>query len=155
MLAYVMNVKYTCHIVKHTLPIMPSKPALRLLPNYFKKVGLLLVTLAALVFVFVVTVRPDTKPDTKALVKLILATLVILAMTVIALSREKIEDELVQVLRLRAIAFAFICAIVHTIVYPFSSMLIDGTLEKAGSYDVVFNMLILYLLIFSVMKRAR
>lgn len=134
---------------------MPNKPALRLLPNYFKRVGLLLVALAALVFIYLVTVRPFFTQNEKELIKVILATIVILALTVIALSRDKVEDELVQSIRLRSTAVAFIFGIVHTIVYPFSSLLIEGTLEKTGSYDVVFNMLVTYLIVFAILKRAR
>lgn len=134
---------------------MPNQSTLRLLPNYYKKIGLALVVLTGLTFVFLVTVRPEAVQKTKDLVKLLLVSALILAMMLIAIARDKMEDELTQLIRLKSMAFSFLYAIGSTLVYPLITLVFDGSGEKISSHELVFNMLLIYLITFSALKYFR
>lgn len=134
---------------------MPNKPALRLLPHYFKRVGLVLIALTALTFITLVTIRPEATQSIKDTVKLLLVSSLILAMMLIAISRDKMEDELTQLVRLKAMALAFIYSVISTLVYPLITLVFDGSGTKISSHELVFNMLVIYLLTFSALKYFR
>lgn len=115
----------------------------------------MLLVLTGLMFLFLVIVRADLTKDTKELLKQVMISLVILALTFIAVSKDKMEDELTLTLRLQAMAFAFIYSIGEPLVAPWVSKVMEGTWGKTSSDTMVFNMLVIYLLAFSFMKRAR
>lgn len=134
---------------------MPYKPVLRLLPNYFKKIGLVLMFLTGLAFIYFVISRPEVVRNDKDLVRLIFLSLLILSLTLIAVARDKMEDELIQMLRLQAMAFAFLYAVCHPIIAPILSLLLEGSWGQVSSHLLVLNMLVIYLLSFSFMKYTR
>lgn len=134
---------------------MPNKPALRLLPNYFKKIGLGLVALTVLTFIVLVMVRLELSQGTKDLVKHVLLSMLILALTLIAVARDKREDERTLTIRLQAMAFAFVYAVGYPLVSPWISMLLGGGWEMVGGDSLVFNMLLIYHVVFSISNYAR
>lgn len=134
---------------------MPCKPALRLLPNYFKKIGFVLIMLTVLAFIFLVTVKPEVSKDTKELLRQSMISSFILALAMIAVSRDRMEDERTLSLRLQAMAFAFIYSVGDPMITPWISKIMNDTWEKTGGDILVLNMQVIYLLVFSFMKYTR
>ena len=128
-----------------------------LIPNHYKKVGiaLLIASLIALItrkFLFedVVIVQQIAKKG------------MLLALLLITLSKEKIEDELITKLRGQAFAVAFIAGVIYTLVQPLINYLVAILIkpEKAiyndlGDFMVLWFMLVMYLTFFYMFKRYR
>ena len=131
-----------------------NKP-LRLLPGVFKKIGVFMIFLVAAIFLYVVIIRPAATQQTKEITKAALFSGFTLGLFFIAISRDKIEDELTQVIRLKAMALAFITGIVLGIIYPFVSFLFHEPLEFSKGNELIMNMLLTYFLVFSFLKFMR
>lgn len=128
-----------------------------LLPNYFRKVGIALliisiITLLALGF-FV---------DGTAIIKEVAKKIILVSLLLIALSREKIEDELIEKLRGQAYSFAFVCGVIYALIQPLINYLTAAVVrpEKAifaelSVFIILWFMLVVYLCIFYLLARTR
>ncbi|MDX5584599.1 MAG: hypothetical protein QNK20_06660 [Aureibaculum sp.] len=128
-----------------------------LLPNHYKKVGiaLLIASLAALI------TRKYLFEDVE-LVQEIGRKGMLLALLLITLSKEKIEDELITKLRGQAFAVAFIAGVIYTLVQPLINYLVallikpeNATYSDLGDFIVMWFMLVIYLSFFYMFKRYR
>lgn len=128
-----------------------------LIPNHYKKVGivLLIVSIAALI------TRKYLFEDVD-IVQEIGRKGMLLALLLITLSKEKIEDELITKLRGQAFAVAFIAGVIYTLVQPLINYLVALLIkpEKAiysdlGDFIVMWFMLVIYLSFFYMFKRYR
>ena len=128
-----------------------------LLPNHYKKVGiaLLISSLTALI------ARKYLFEDLD-IVQEIGRKGMLLALLLITLSKEKIEDELITKLRGQAFAAAFIAGVIYTLVQPLINYMVAYLIkpEKAiysdlGDFIVMWFMLIIYLTFFYMFKRYR
>lgn len=128
-----------------------------LLPNHYKKVGiaLLIASLAALI------TRKYLFEDV-GLVQEIGRKGMLLALLLITLSKEKIEDELITKLRGQAFAVAFIAGVIYTLVQPLINYLValiikpeNATYSDLGDFIVMWFMLVIYLSFFYMFKRYR
>lgn len=128
-----------------------------LLPNHYKKVGiaLLIASLTALI------ARKYLFEDLD-IVQEIGRKGMLLALLLITLSKEKIEDELITKLRGQAFAAAFIAGVIYTLVQPLINYMVAYLIkpEKAiysdlGDFIVMWFMLIIYLTFFYMFKRYR
>ena len=81
-----------------------------LLPNYFKKVGIVVLILALMPAIVVKTMHMDLVPAQKELLKVMTLNVVILGLLFVAWAKDKVEDEVTVALRLQAMQFAFIWA---------------------------------------------
>ena len=86
----------------------------------------------------------------------------LLALLLITLSKEKIEDELITKLRGQAFAAAFIAGVIYTLVQPLINYMVAFLIkpEKAiysdlGDFIVMWFMLVIYLSFFYMFKRYR
>jgi hypothetical protein len=77
--------------------------------------------------------------------------MILISLFIIASSREKIEDELVGFLRLKAFEWAFRWGILYTI---FDLIFPDNGIELSG-FSLIFSMLIVYMLVFYTRKREQ
>ncbi len=70
-----------------------------------------------------------------------------------ALSKNKIEDERTLGLRLKAMAFAFLWGVLYVVVWPLVNHLFKFSLKALSGQQVMFSMLIVYLIIFFLQKK--
>lgn len=130
-----------------------NKP-LNLLPNYFKKIGLGFI-LASVVFV----VSPKIfgihlTAEKKEIMKTIFWDILILGMLFIAFSKEKDEDELTMLIRMKALASAFVYIVIFKIVSDVFGI-IDQELIENNMNGYFFQMMIWYFFVYYSAKLLR
>lgn len=131
-----------------------NKLTLKFLPNYFKRVGLVFILLAAAVFVYLIWAQPNATQQAKDLFKSTLESVFLAGILLIALARDRVEDEAKQLLRLKAMAIAFVFGMVYGIIDPFIALLFR-TSENHDARELVGTMLVFYLVIFYILKQRR
>ncbi len=127
---------------------------LRLLPRRFKKLAYSLLALSILFITFSVTKVIAIDDE---IAKTIFRLGVLLSFLLLALTRDKIEDELTLVIRLKALASSFIFGVGYVVVSPFVSWLFDGEFigEDFGIEGLLLTMFLFYFGMFGLMKRNR
>jgi len=128
-----------------------------LLPNHYKKVGI-----ALLIASLVTLITRKYLFENVELVQEIGRKGMLLALLLITLSKEKIEDELITKLRGQAFAVAFIAGVIYTLVQPLINYLVallikpeNATYSDLGDFIVMWFMLVIYLSFFYMFKRYR
>jgi hypothetical protein len=125
---------------------------LRLLPNSFKAIGGILILLgigAAVFFKF----NPSVTMPAESL-KVIFMSILILGLLLIAVSRDKVEDEMSLYLRSQAMIFSFIWGVIRVVVAPFIDMLFRDPIRVPGAQEVVLSMLFVFI-IFQYFLKSR
>ena len=129
-----------------------NKP-LNLLPNYFKKIGLGFI-LASVVFVVSVKISGiHPTAEKKEMMKIISKDVVLLGMMFIAFSKEKDEDELTMLIRMKALASAFVYIVIFKIVSDVFGIIDQELIENMNGY--FFQMMIWYFFIYYSAKLLR
>ena len=126
------------------------------LPHPFKKVGAGIVVLS---FVLLTVIKfIDTEPSW---MRLFLKHVMIVGLLVISISREKIEDELIEILRSKSYALAFIIGVVYTMLQPVVNYVVNmilGTQEEVDNvyyFEVLLFMLLIQVGFYELLKRNR
>jgi hypothetical protein len=88
-------------------------------------------------------------------IKILILDFFILGLLIVAFSKDKVEDELTLIIRLKAIAFSFIVTIVCVVLQPVFDALWRDPLSEPSGYKIIIGMLFLYLLSFYYYKRMR
>ena len=129
-----------------------NKP-LNLLPNYFKKIGLgfILATVVFVVSVKISGIHPTA--EKKEMMKTISRDVVLLGMMLIAFSKEKDEDELTMLIRMKALASAFVYIVIFKIVSDVFGIIDQELIENMNGY--FFQMMIWYFFIYYSAKLLR
>ena len=129
-----------------------NKP-LNLLPNYFKKIGLGFI-LASVVFVVSVKISGiHLTAEKKEMMKTISRDVVLLGMMFLAFSKEKDEDELTMLIRMKALASAFVYIEIFKIVSDVFGIIDKELIENMNGY--FFQMMIWYFFIYYSAKLLR
>ena len=129
-----------------------NKP-LNLLPNYFKKIGLGFI-LASVVFVVSVKIFGiHLTAEKKEMMKTISRDVVLLGMMFLAFSKEKDEDELTMLIRMKALASAFVYIVIFKIVSDVFGIIDQELIENMNGY--FFQMMIWYFFIYYSAKLLR
>ena len=129
-----------------------NKP-LNLLPNYFKKIGLGFI-LASVVFVVSVKISGiHPTAEKKEMMKTISRDVVLLGMMFLAFSKEKDEDELTMLIRMKALASAFVYIVIFKIVSDVFGIIDKELIENMNGY--FFQMMIWYFFIYYSAKLLR
>ena len=129
-----------------------NKP-LNLLPNYFKKIGLGFI-LASVVFVVSVKIFGiHLTAEKKEMMKIISWDILILGMLFIAFSKEKDEDELTMLIRMKALASAFVYIVIFKIVSDVFGIIDQELIENKNGY--FFQMMIWYFFVYYSAKLLR
>jgi len=124
---------------------------LKLLPNYFKKIG---VAIFALTILLIIIFLNDIISVNRELGKSIITNIILIGLLIIALSKEKTEDERTTKLRLIAFASSFIFGVAFVIVMPFVNVLFDGNfLSDVSTAQLILTMFLWYFAIFSSGKK--
>ncbi len=125
------------------------------LPNHWKKIGwgLFFLSLGLLLLNRFVDVN-------HAIFKTILKNIILVGLLIITISKEKIEDELVENLRSKAFSFAFIIGVVYVLIQPLINYLVflivkpqNANYEDLGDFQILWFLLIVYLTAFWFLKR--
>lgn len=126
---------------------------LTLLPNYFKKISFGL--LAFTILILVLKKSSVTIFDKELMTQISKAGL-LLSLTMLALTRDKEEDELTIKIRMNSFATSFLFGAIYTIILPFIYLLfgISFSLEM-GSFQLILTMLFIYFFNFWSSKKRR
>jgi len=124
---------------------------LKLLPHKFKIVGYALLAISLVLFIISST---DLIAVEKEIIKNGFFDLVLIAFLVLALSKEKVEDERSMKLRLLAFAATFLYGVIFALISPFGSILFNGSFEiDLQANQLLFTMFLWYFGVFYFMKR--
>lgn len=128
------------------------------LPHSFKKIGIALVVISIL-FLFA---RKLFSLEITETIKFISKRVVLVGLLIIAISREKVEDEMIKTMRAQAFSMAFIAGVVYTLVQPLINYVASYLIEKdneplgdLGDFQVLWFLLTMYLLFFYMIKKRQ
>ncbi len=133
---------------------------IQLLPNYFKWIGLVMV-IGGGIPSFIKGWNEGYSAgagdssanfpyDFSEQTLLITALISLMGMIVYALSKEKIEDEFIKILRWQSVTIAFVISIAIVII----DVLLHGTKDIIDGQFLTELQLIIYLIVFAVKKRS-
>ena len=94
-------------------------------------------------------------PNQKESLELFTPRFILFGLLMIALAREKLEDELTSFVRLKAMGFTFILVIGIVIIKPIADWIWKDPLPDPTSVHFVLRMLIAYHVIFFILKKFR
>lgn len=125
----------------------------KLLPNYYKKIGLAIIG----IFIVIIVLSSNNVINVeKDLLKYITDSILLIAFLLIALSKDKIEDELTIVIRLRAFTATFIFGVMITIIDPYVNLLFEGIFySERTATELLSGMFIYYFIMLFIMKKSR
>jgi hypothetical protein len=127
-----------------------------LLPNYCKWVGLSLMLLLGLFFLVAKFLIPEFVHNNEVVIFDVVGPRVfLLGFLIICLSRDKVEDELTLLVRLRALGFTFILVAGMVIVEPIANLICKDPNINVTATHFVLRMLIAYQIIFFIFKKVR
>ncbi|MFK5981888.1 MAG: hypothetical protein QM499_03155 [Flavobacteriaceae bacterium] len=125
------------------------------LPNYYKKIGW--VGFALLFAILLSTKFFDG--DYSILVE-ILKRLLLVFLLIVVMSKEKVEDEMIKSIRSQAFSFAFVGAVAYTLLQPVVNLIVSSIVkpekvifEDLGDFQVLWFMMIVYLVVFMKLKK--
>lgn len=125
------------------------------LPHSFKKIGIAIIILAFLIII--VGKIADFNTPT---LKFILKRIILVGLLVVALAREKVEDEMIRTIRGQAFSMAFVAGVVYTLIQPLINYIASLIVEKdksplsdLGDFQVLWFLLTMHLLFFYMIKR--
>jgi hypothetical protein len=129
-----------------------NKP-LNLLPNYFKKIGLGFI-IASVVFVVSLKIFGiHLSAEKKEMMKIILSDVFLLGMVIVAFSKDKDEDELTMLIRMKALGSAVVFVVIFKIVNDIFHLTTQVSNETMNGY--FFQMMVWYFFVYYSSKRIR
>jgi membrane protease YdiL (CAAX protease family) len=126
-----------------------------LLPYCFKKLGIAVMVFAFVPAVVVKAGNIQIAPASNHVFRILTMNAFILGLLFVAWAKDKVEDELTVVIRLKAIGFSFISAVLVVVIKPFINMLFNDPVADFKSQELVLSMLVVYLLMYYSQKKAR
>ena len=126
------------------------------LPNSYRKVGFGIVVVSFIVLVVFKFIEGEP-----LWTKQFLKQAMIIGLLIISLAKEDIEDELIETLRSKSYALAFIIGVGYTMLQPLANYVVDLILGKQdapteiGYVQVILFMLLIQVGFFEVLKRNR
>ena len=129
------------------------------LPHTYRKIGVILVIISLLMMISSKFVTYDF--DTTSL-KFLSKRIILVGLLVIAISKEKVEDEMIRTIRGQAFSMAFVAGVVYTLAQPLINYIVALFIEKdkeplsdVGDFQVLWFLLTMYLLFFYMIKRRQ
>ena len=124
---------------------------IKLLPHKFKIVGYALLAISLVLFIIS---SIDLIAVENEIIKNGFFDLVLIAFLVLALSKEKVEDERSMKLRLLVFAATFLYGVIFALISPLGSILFNGSFEiDLQANQLLFTMFLWYFGVFYFMKR--
>ncbi len=121
------------------------------LPNYFIRIGIAIIILFILLFVSGMVFEKSIKVG-KEIIASIGLDGIILGLLLISLSKSKMEDELIHLLRLKAFTRAFIFGAAYVFVVTISSMIMKDELPLTP-HSIIILELVMFIGYFEISKR--
>jgi len=125
------------------------------LPNHFKKIGWI-----GFIFSFVILISTKFFDGDYSILVEILKRLLLVFLLIVVMSKEKIEDEMIKSIRSQAFSFAFVGAVAYTLLQPVINLLVSSIVrpdkvifEDLGDFQVLWFMMIVYLVVFIKLKK--
>ncbi len=125
------------------------------LPNHYKKIGWIGFALTFAILISTKFLNGDFEILVEILKKLLLVFLLI-----VVISKEKVEDEMVKSIRAQSFSIAFIGGVVYTLLQPLINLVVSSLVrpdkvifEDLGDFQVLWFMLIVYLVVFAKLKK--
>ena len=125
-----------------------------LIPNIFKKIGLILV-----LFSFVLLIVNKVAFDNE-IYRLVIKYVLLLGMFLMAIAKEKIEDELIAKMRMQSFALAFITGVILSLAMPYIDYFVDVLLSREnpvikenGDFLILWLLLSVKVLYFESLKK--
>lgn len=131
------------------------KQGLGLLPGNFKKIGLTLILLAFGLGIVGKLMHLDWIATQKELFRTLMLSGINLGLLLIALSSDKMEDEMTIAIRLKAMAWSFTWAVLYVIIAPFLDLLFKDPIGVLTGQQVVMSMLFVYMIMYYLQKKSR
>jgi hypothetical protein len=126
-----------------------------LLPVYFKKIGLAVMVLAFVATISVRTMNVQWGIGQKEMFREFTLNGFILGLLLLACSRDKVEDEMTVLIRLKSMSWTFIWAVLYVIISPIFDLLFDDVISNLTGKQVVGSMLFVYLIMYNWQKKIR
>lgn len=126
-----------------------------MLPRYFKMIGLAVMILAFAVAISFKSLNVEMGIDQKEMLRELTMNGFILGLLFLVTSRDKVEDELTLLIRLKSMSWTFVWAVFLVIVTPIIDLLFDDAIEPLSGQQVVGSMLCGYLIMYNWQKRNR
>jgi hypothetical protein len=120
--------------------------------KHFKKIGIGFILLAFLTALMFKLLHIEMMQTQKAFFKAFTMNGFILGLLFVALAKEKIEDEMIAQMRLKAMSQTFITAVLYVIVRPFMDLVFRDPIQDVTGQFLVIFMLLGYLLNFHGQK---
>jgi hypothetical protein len=114
--------------------------------------GIGIIVLALLTGLIIKLSHIELMPTQKAFFKVFVMNGFILGLLFVALAKEKIEDEMIAQMRLKAMAQTFITAVFYVIVKPFMDLVFRDPIQDVTGQFVVLFMLLGYLINYHIQK---
>jgi len=124
-----------------------------LLPNYFIKIGILVVILSILFFISGMIFEKSI-PVKKEIIASIGLDGIIIGLLLISLSKSKIEDELIVMIRMQAFAQAFIFSVIYVVAISITTLVMKDDLPF-NAYSLIIVQLIMFIIFFYLGKKDR
>lgn len=121
------------------------------LPNYFIKIGIAVVILFVLFFVAGMVFEKSI-PIPKEIIASIGLDGIILGLLLVCLSKSKIEDELIYLLRLKAFTRAFIFGAAYVFAVTISSLVMKNELPIT-THSLIIVELLMFISYFEISKK--
>jgi FtsH-binding integral membrane protein len=137
------------------MPEHPKKNKTGLLPHSFKKVGIAVMVLAFIPAILVKAIGIAMAQTQKELIRVVTLNVFILGLLFLAWSRDKIEDEMTLVLRLKSMGFAFLWGVLLVVVEPLINVFFKNPIENSRAQGLVISMLLVYLTLYYLQKKGR
>jgi len=124
-----------------------------LLPANFKKIAFGIMLLSVL---FVILAISKVLTIDREIVKTISESTILISLLLLALTKNKIEDEMTLRIRLKAFAASFIYGAVIVVVEPFLNLLFgDRFLFEKNTVELLISMFLFYFIMMFLMKKSR
>jgi len=124
------------------------QPHFRLLPNYFKKIGigfLFAFIILELLYFYQKKFDPAIYENYRDIYDILFSDILIIGLFFISIAKEKIEDELIMLIRLQSIAKAFILGIVFVIGTPILGYFWHGHIQEVQGQNIIVGILTGYI----------
>jgi hypothetical protein len=120
--------------------------------KHFKKMGIGIILIALLTGLSIKLWHIEMMPTQKAFFKAFTMNGFILGLLFVAFAKEKIEDEMIAQMRLKAMSQTFIWAVLYVIIRPFMDLVFRDPVQDLKGQELVLAMLLGYLLNFHIQK---
>ena len=126
-----------------------------LLPNYFNKIGIVVMVLTVLPGVLVKLKAIEMAPAQKDTLKLLTMNFFILGLLLVAWAKDKLENQTTMTCRLKALSLTFIWAALYAIGKPLTDLLFNDSIADLSAQELVLGMLVSYLFFYLIQKKGQ